>query len=132
MVERLVAAGHDVTGTDLRPEARREVESAGARWVPDPSAAASSVEVLLTVLPGGPELERLVLGAGELLSSLADGALWIDLTSASVELGKECAQFASAQGIDCLDAPIGGGVPGMRAGTVTPISSSDRVSCCLT
>ncbi|WP_083750587.1 NAD(P)-dependent oxidoreductase [Kribbella sp. ALI-6-A] len=119
LVARLVAAGHEVVGTDIRLERRSEVEAAGARWAPDLAGAVADAEVVLTVMPGGPELEDLVLGGGQLLSQLAEGAIWIDLTSASVELGQDCARAAAEQGIAHLEAPIGGGVDGMRDGTLT-------------
>jgi 3-hydroxyisobutyrate dehydrogenase len=119
LVGRLVAAGHQVVGTDIRSERRGEVEAAGARWADDLATAVAAVDVVLTVMPGGSELEDLVLGAGQLLTKLADGAIWIDLTSASVELGQDCAQAAAARGIAHLEAPIGGGVEGMRDGTLT-------------
>jgi 3-hydroxyisobutyrate dehydrogenase-like beta-hydroxyacid dehydrogenase len=119
LIARLVAAGHQVVGTDIRPERRHEVEAAGARWAPDLATAVAAADVVLTVMPGGPELEDLVLGPGQLVTRLAEGALWIDLTSASVELGQDCAQAAAARGIAHLEAPIGGGVDGMRDGTLT-------------
>ncbi|MGC4940648.1 NAD(P)-dependent oxidoreductase [Kribbella sp. DT2] len=113
LIERLVAAGHEVTAYDVRAERRTAVEEAGARWSSDLSAA----EVVLTVLPGTPELEALV--HGPFLTQLHPGTLWIDLTSASPELGKAAAQTAAAAGIRYLESPLGGGVEGMRSGTLT-------------
>lgn len=121
LVARLVAAGHEVTAADVRPERRRVVEEAGARWVPRSvdAAAAAAAEMVVTALPGGPELREAVLGPASLLSPMGDGAIWVDVTSASVELGRECARRARAHGVGYLDAPIGGGVPAMCEGGVT-------------
>jgi 3-hydroxyisobutyrate dehydrogenase-like beta-hydroxyacid dehydrogenase len=114
LVERLVAAGHDVLATDIDPDRRATVEAAGARWSPDIAAA----EIVFTALPGIPELTDLVLGSGQLLSRMDSVAVWVDLTSASFEAAQDFALAAAKQGIARLDAPIGGGVPAMRAGTV--------------
>jgi 3-hydroxyisobutyrate dehydrogenase len=119
LVGRLVAAGHDVVATDVRPERRREVEQAGARWMSDADEVAGHGGVLLTVLPGVPELRDLVVGPGGLLSRLPAGVVWVDLTSASFEFGQECAPAALARGVSYLDAPIGGGVPAVRDGVAT-------------
>ena len=119
LVARLVAAGHKVVATDLRPDRREFVEQSGARWAADAASVADVCGVVFTVLPGGPELSELVLGPGRLLAHLRAGAIWIDLTSASVEVGRQCADAARAHGVAYLDAPIGGGVPGMRDGAVT-------------
>jgi 3-hydroxyisobutyrate dehydrogenase-like beta-hydroxyacid dehydrogenase len=116
LVARLVAAGHSVVATDVRAERRPAVERAGARWT---DGLPLDAEVVVTVLPGAPELRELVLGSGRLLEHLADGALWIDLTSASLELGQECARAAEEHAVGYLDAPIGGGVRAMERGEVT-------------
>ncbi|MEV6281968.1 NAD(P)-dependent oxidoreductase [Kribbella sp. NPDC051770] len=111
LIQRLVAAGHDVLGNDIRAERRAAVEEAGAVWSP----TLPSADVLITVLPGAPELEALV--AEGFLARLEPGTLWIDLTSASPELGESIGRAAT--GISYLECPIGGGVDGMRAGTLT-------------
>lgn len=111
LVHRLVAAGHDVTAFDVRPERRAEVESAAARWA-DPSGCS----VVFTALPGIQELTD--LGHGRFLAGLAPSTIWVDLTSASFEVGQDLARAAAAHGIAYLDAPIGGGVPALRAGSV--------------
>lgn len=111
LVHRLLDAGHDVTAFDIRPERRSEVESAGARWA-DPSGC----PVMFTALPGIPEVTDLV--HGPFLAGLDPSTIWVDLTSASFESGQDFARAAAEHDIAYLDAPIGGGVPAMRAGTV--------------
>lgn len=119
LAARLVAAGHKVVGTDVRVERRAAVEDAGARWAPRSADAAADAEMVLTALPGGPELREAVLGPDSLLAYMSRGAIWVDVTSASAELAGQCARQARACGVGYLDAPIGGGVPAMREGTVT-------------
>jgi 3-hydroxyisobutyrate dehydrogenase len=119
LVARLVAGGHEVVATDIRPDRRDVVERAGARWAPDAAGVAADSSVLFTVLPGSQELSELVLGPGSLLAHMEPGTTWIDMTSASPEAGRQFAAAARERGVHCLDAPIGGGVPGMREGTVT-------------
>ncbi len=118
LIGRLVAAGHDVVATDLL-DRRTAVEEAGARWSPDLSTA----EVVITVVSGTPELEAFV--EGPFLTQLRPGTLWIDLTSASPELGRTSAQKASSHGIAYLESPIGGGIEGMRSGTLTLYAGGD-------
>ena len=118
LVGRLVSAGHEVAATDVEPDRRTAVEALGARWAADAATATTGSAIVFTVLPGGPELADLVLGAGQLLSHVDSSAVWVDLTSASFEAGQDFARAAEQRGIGYLDAPIGGGVPAMRAGTV--------------
>lgn len=119
LVARLVAGGHDVLATDVRPARRQFAEEAGARWAPDVSEVAAVSDILVTALPGSPELRELALGTGRLIERMRSGAIWVDVTSASIELGRECALKALERGIGYLDAPIGGGVAAMRDASVT-------------
>jgi 3-hydroxyisobutyrate dehydrogenase len=126
LVARLVGAGHEVVATDIRPDRRELVEGAGVRWAADAASVAAACGVVFTVLPGGPELSELVLGPDRFLEQLGAGAIWIDLTSASIELGRQCSDAARIHGVDYLDAPIGGGVSGMRNGAVTLYVGGER------
>jgi 3-hydroxyisobutyrate dehydrogenase-like beta-hydroxyacid dehydrogenase len=119
LVARLCGAGHEVLATDLRPERGRLALEAGARWAADAAGVAAASDLVLTALPGSPELRELVLGPGRLLEHLGGGATWVDLTSASAELGRACAERARALGVGYLDAPVGGGVQAMADGSVT-------------
>jgi 3-hydroxyisobutyrate dehydrogenase len=118
LIARL-AGRHEVLATDLRPERRGVAQEAGARWAADATEVAASSDLVITVLPGSPELDELVLGPGRLLTHMRGGAIWVDLTSASAELGRVCSQQTQALGVGYLDAPVGGGVSAMTEGNVT-------------
>jgi 3-hydroxyisobutyrate dehydrogenase len=126
LIARLLGAGHEVIATDLRPERRRVAQEAGARWAADAADVAAASDLVLTVLPGSPELRELVLGPGQMITHLGGGAIWVDLTSASAELGRACSQQAEALGVGYLDAPIGGGIAAMRDGSVTLYVGGER------
>lgn len=119
LIVRLSGAGHEVLATDLRPERRRVAVGAGARWAASAAEVAAASDLVVTALPGSPELRELVLGSGRLLAHLGGGTIWVDVTSASAELGHACALQARALGVGYLDAPVGGGVQAMTDGTVT-------------
>ncbi|MET7279849.1 NAD(P)-dependent oxidoreductase [Kribbella sp. NPDC005582] len=120
VVRRLVAAGYGVRVFDVRRELEQQVRAAGARW-----GGTVDVDVLVTVLPGSPELREV---AQELLPQLRAGAAWVDLTSASPELGRELAAAAKAQGVDYLEAPLGGGPEAAASGTLTVYAGGERAT----
>jgi 3-hydroxyisobutyrate dehydrogenase-like beta-hydroxyacid dehydrogenase len=119
VLTNLASTGHQVQGYDVRPEVREAVEAAGARWFGDARSAAADVDVVLTILPGTPELRDVMLGADRLLGALGPDQLWIDLTSASPALGRELAGAATGAGTGYVDAPLGGGPSAARAGSLT-------------
>jgi 3-hydroxyisobutyrate dehydrogenase len=112
---RLAAAGVRVVAMDLRPEREQAVLAAGAGWEGDTERLAREAAVLITVLPGSSDLSEAMAIA---LEALRPDATWIDLTSAALATGLELVQRAHARGIECLDAPVGGGVEAATAGTL--------------
>lgn len=109
----LVRAGFTVVASDRDGGRRASVEAIGAVWAETAHAAADASEVLITVLPGSPEL-RDVMSA--LLPMIPPGGSWIDLTSTSPQTGAELR--AQASHLECLDAPMGGGPDEAQAGTL--------------
>ncbi|WP_371407439.1 NAD(P)-dependent oxidoreductase [Kribbella sp. NBC_00662] len=112
VARHLVAGGHSVRVHDVRAEVEERVTEFGATWgEPLPETA-----VLVTVLPGSPELGSVMPG---LLDRLRPGTIWLDLTSASPALGAELAAAASRHGIDYLEIPVGGGPDAAETGELT-------------
>ena len=111
----LVRSGHDVLAFDVRAEREEDVRAAGARWAPDASALAGAADVLVSSLPGSPELTGAMAA---ITADLRPGATWIDTTSAAPAVAAPLVAAARARGVDCLDAPVGGGPPEAAAGTL--------------
>ena len=112
---RLAGAGIRVVAADLEPEREQHVRAAGASWDADTERLARQAAVLITVLPGSSEL---VEAMGIALRTLQPGATWIDLTSAAPAAAAELVARAHRRGIECLDAPVGGGVEAAAAGAL--------------
>jgi 3-hydroxyisobutyrate dehydrogenase len=51
--------------------------------------------------------------------------VWIDMSSTSPAAGRELAAAARARGVGVLDAPVGGGVPAARSGTLQVFAGGD-------
>lgn len=103
-----LGAGFDVVGWDPDAEARARAAAAGVRVGSSAAEVAASVDVLVTVLPGAAEVEDAVV---PLLGSLAQGSLWLDLTSGDPAITRRVAALAEASGIATVDAAMVGGVP---------------------
>jgi 3-hydroxyisobutyrate dehydrogenase len=119
MCANLVQAGYDVTAGDVREELQGAVVACGARWGGPGRGVAAAADVLITVLPGGPELRDLMLApGGVLLSAMPETAIWIDMTSTSPIIGRVLASAARDRGVAMLEAPVGGGVRAAVAGSL--------------
>jgi 3-hydroxyisobutyrate dehydrogenase len=118
---RLVEAGYEVVATDQAVARRGEVEAIGASWADSPRLVADASEVLVTVLPGSPEVEAVM---SALLPGLGREIAWIDLGSTSPQVGARLRALAGDR--QCLDAPMGGGPDTARAGELELFVGGDR------
>jgi 3-hydroxyisobutyrate dehydrogenase-like beta-hydroxyacid dehydrogenase len=123
VAECLVAAGHLVEVVDVR-DMRMDVEAIGASWGGSSLPRMPADRVLLTVLPGSPELRELMLGprdgsAPAGVARLAEGCSWVDLTSAAPDLAADLAAAAEQHGVRYVEAAVGGGPRDARHGGLT-------------
>lgn len=111
----LVQAGYAVIASDRRPEREEKVRAVGAGWALETEAVVGTADVLLTVLPGSEELREAMAAAS---MAMRAGTTWIDMTSSSPLVGNELCEQAHGRGVECLDAPVGGGVRAAETGTL--------------
>jgi 3-hydroxyisobutyrate dehydrogenase len=116
MCAALVRAGYQVTATDQRAEAQQAAVACGASWRDTPAQAAKAAGVLITMLPGPREVAAAMLGEAGALHGLAGGAAWIDMTSNSPAAARPIRERAMEQGVEVLEAPVGGGIAAAREG----------------
>jgi 3-hydroxyisobutyrate dehydrogenase len=116
MCAALVSAGYQVTATDKRAEAEKSAVACGAIWRDTPARAATAADVLITMLPGPREVQAAMLGEAGALEALAAGATWIDMTSNSPAAARPIRERAIGQGVEVLEAPVGGGIADAREG----------------
>lgn len=123
---RLVAAGNAVGVVDVRPELQAAAAAVGAQWLgarlPVIKSTYPAPTVVLTVLPGSPELREAMLGGrtgSGLLAQMLAGTLWIDMTSTAPDLAIELAIAAADHQVHYVDAALGGGPSNAEQGTLT-------------
>lgn len=125
MARCVLDAGHRVVVHDARREAAAPLVSAGAEWVASPREVAERCPVVLTSLPGPPEVDEVVRGADGLLAGARDGSVHVDLTTVSVAFARRLAGIEAAHGVRYADAPVSGGVFAAERGTLTVMASGD-------
>ena len=119
MAINLIKAGHSVKAFDLSQEAVARVVAEGGQAAASAQDAVQGAEAVVTMLPASQHVEGLFLGNGNLLASIAKGALVIDSSTIAAATSQKVAKAAEAAGIDFIDAPVSGGTGGAIAGTLT-------------
>jgi 3-hydroxyisobutyrate dehydrogenase len=119
MAANLVKAGHLVTGFDRVPAALDTFGKSGGTVAKSAAAAIAEAEIVVTMLPAGPQVRAVYTEEGGILAAAKKGALLIDSSTIDVETARAVSQAAAGRGFDMLDAPVSGGVGGAVAGTLT-------------
>ena len=119
MAANLVGAGHQMTGFDLAPRAMDALGAKGGRAAASVGEAAAAGDIVITMLPAGPQVRSVYLGEGGVLASARSGTLLIDCSTIDVESARAVASAAEGAGFDMLDAPVSGGVAGAEGASLT-------------
>jgi 3-hydroxyisobutyrate dehydrogenase len=119
MAANLAKAGHRVTAFDIVAAKAEAVATAGGRVAATMPEAAASGEIVITMLPAGPEVRSVYLGDDGVLVHARPGALLIDCSTIDVETARAVAAAAAEARFAMLDAPVSGGVTGAETASLT-------------
>jgi 3-hydroxyisobutyrate dehydrogenase-like beta-hydroxyacid dehydrogenase len=114
MASNLIKGGHELVVHDIKRSAAAPHLAAGAAWADTPRKLAEAVEVVMTSLPGPIEMESVALGKDGLLSGMAAGKVYFDLTTNSPKVVRKVHAVFAEKGVHLLDAPVSGGPSGAR------------------
>src|SRR5438067_1420559 len=85
MALNLLKAGHGVNGFDVNPAAVERFAGGGGGAAANLSAAASAVDVVITMLPSGVEVRDAYVGHLGIIEAASSGTLLIDCSTIDVE-----------------------------------------------
>jgi 3-hydroxyisobutyrate dehydrogenase len=126
MALNLMKAGHTLVVHDIRKEAGAPHIAQGAKWAASVRDAASQGELILTSLPGPPEVEAVALGPDGILSAAQPGSVFADLSTNSPTVMRKIYAAFKAKGIHVLDSPVSGGAIGAKRGTLQVMVGGDE------
>jgi len=136
MCAHLVRAGFAVRAFDIDERALGRATAAGAARASSATDAAAGADALVTMLPGPPQVEEVLLGGGRAapggatadgaLAALPAGAALIEMSTSSAALGERLRAAAAQRGVEMLDAPVAGQAAGAQAGTLSIYVGGER------
>jgi 3-hydroxyisobutyrate dehydrogenase len=119
MATNLVKAGHRVIGFDIATGKAEALANTGGRVAATAAEAAAAGEVVITMLPAGPEVRSVYLGDDGVLVHARPGTLLIDCSTIDVETSRAVAATAAEARFEMLDAPVSGGAIGAETASLT-------------
>ena len=121
MAGHLRAAGHDLF-VHTRSQVPQALLDAGAVACADAAEVAHRADIVFTMVPDTPDVEKVLFGAGGVAEGLAaagQGKVVVDMSSISPIETKAFAERIAALGAAYLDAPVSGGEVGAKAASLT-------------
>jgi len=127
MSRNLAHAGFELTVFNrTRSKAEEVAEESSAEVAYRLEDLARRSDVVITMLPGPPEIAAVVAGDDGLLDSMGQGTLLVDMSTSSPVLARKLAREAARKRIGMLDAPVSGGDVAAKQGTLSIMAGGEK------
>nr|WP_319389516.1 NAD(P)-dependent oxidoreductase [uncultured Cohaesibacter sp.] len=119
--------GHEVTVYNrTAAKAEKWVAEHGGAMALTPAAAAKDADFVFSCVGNDDDLRDVTIGEDGALSTMKEGAIFIDNTTASAKVARELYEVAKAQDVGFIDAPVSGGQAGAENGVLTVMCGGDQ------
>lgn len=119
VAQRLMNAGHQVTGHNRTRAKAEPLIEAGLVWSDTPRQVAEAADIVFSMVTNTAAVEAITGGPDGILAGLGPGKLYIDMSTASPTLSRHLATQAEAKGAHMLDAPVSGSVSTLESGKLS-------------
>jgi 3-hydroxyisobutyrate dehydrogenase len=126
MVQRLLAAGHRVTGYNRTKSKAQSLLDAGMKWGETPRSVAEAADITFSMVTNTEALEAVTGGADGIIAGLSAGKIYIDMSTVSPAASREIAEEVKSKGAQMLDAPVSGSVITLEEGKLSIMVGGDR------
>ena len=125
MVQRLLVAGHPVTGYN-RTRAKAEALAPKGLVVADSArAAVEAADVVLSMVTDSEALTDVALRPDGILAGLGKGAVWAEMSTVSPVITRMLGERVEEKGATLLDAPVSGSTVTIAQGQLSFIVGGD-------
>ena len=118
MAANLIKGGHTLH-LNSRSGVSQELTAAGGKACASAKEVAQKADIIITMVPDTPDVERVLFGAGGVAEGLSKGKIVIDMSSISPIETKAYAKRVNELGCEYVDAPVSGGEVGARNAALT-------------
>ena len=118
MAKNLLKAGYSLVVFDIIEDVMNEVVKEGAEKGSSCKDVAQKSDVIVTMLPNSPDVEKAILEENGVIEGVKEGQVVIDMSSIAPLVTKKVAAELQKKGVEMLDAPVSGGQEKATAGSV--------------
>jgi 3-hydroxyisobutyrate dehydrogenase-like beta-hydroxyacid dehydrogenase len=125
MAGNLLRKGHSLTVLDTNAASMQNLVDAGAKAAASPREVAAASEVVITMLPDAPDVERVALGKDGVVDGLKPRSVYIDMSTIDPATTRKVGAAVQAKGAAMIDSPVGKTAEHAVAGTLTLMVGGD-------
>jgi len=126
MATNLLKAGYQMTVHDIHADKAQHLLNLGAVWADSMAAGCVNAEVIISSLPGPPQVREVMLGELGVLAHAKAGSTIIETSTNSVELVQELVALAGLKGLGFLEAPVTNAVDMASLGRLSIFVGGDQ------
>lgn len=127
MAGHLQSNGYDVCVYNrTQSKAESWVAEYGGRMAATPAEAAKGAVAVFACVGNDDHLRDVTVGDNGAFKTLAEGALFVDHTTATAAIARELYATGKEKGIQFIDAPVSGGQVGAQKGMLTVMCGGDE------
>jgi len=103
-----------------------DLVKAGAEPAESPKDVAEKAEIIITMLPDSPDVEKVLLGERGVVEGVKRESVVIDMSSISPLVSRRIAEELRKRDVQMLDAPVSGGEQGAKDATLAIMVGGDQ------
>ena len=131
MALNLIKGGHTLF-LNSRSGVPKELTDAGGKACASPKEVAQQADIIITMVPDTPDVDKVLFGANGIAEGLSKGKTVVDMSSISPIETKQFSNKINQLGCDYVDAPVSGGEVGAKNAALTimvgaPQAAFDKV-----
>jgi 3-hydroxyisobutyrate dehydrogenase-like beta-hydroxyacid dehydrogenase len=119
MARNILKKGHRLIALDMQPAAVASLVAAGATAAATPKDVAAASEIVITMLPDAPDVERAALGPTGVVAGIRPGSVYIDMSTIDPATTRRVGAAIAEKGAAMIDSPVGKTADAAVAGTLT-------------
>ena len=127
MALNLIKGGHTLFLTS-RSGVAKELTDAGGKACANAKEVAQKADIVITMVPDTPDVEKVLFGANGVAEGLTKGKTVVDMSSISPIETKAFAKKINDLGCDYVDAPVSGGEVGAKAASLTIMVGGEQAA----
>jgi 3-hydroxyisobutyrate dehydrogenase-like beta-hydroxyacid dehydrogenase len=128
MAQRLLAAGHPVTGYNRTRAKADALASKGLAVADSARAAVEGASVVLSMVTDSEALRDVALRPDGILAGLGQGAVWAEMSTVSPTVTRMLGERVAEKGAALLDAPVSGSTVTIAQGQLSFIVGGDAAA----